>query len=221
MTVVENAVINRVAFEGNHKAKDEQLQSELQSKPRGTYSKAVVQADVQRIIDIYQRSGRYDVSVVPKIIELPNSRVDLVFEINEGAKTGVQKIEFVGNHAYSDYRLKDVIKTSETDWLSWIKSNDFYDADRVEADRDLLRKFYLKNGYADVRVVSAVAEFDPDKKGFVITYTIDEGAQYRFGTVDIRSSVSAMSTPTRCAPSCGCRRAASTTPMRSTRPSKT
>jgi outer membrane protein insertion porin family len=190
VTVVENSVINRVAFEGNHKAKDDQLQSELQSKPRGTYSRAVVQSDVQRIIDVYQRSGRYDVTVVPKIIELPNSRVDLVFEINEGAKTGVEKIQFVGNKAYSDYRLKDVIKTSQSDWLSWIRSNDFYDADRVEADRDLLRKFYLKNGYADVRVVSAFAEFDPQRKGFVITYTIDEGAQYRFGTVDINSKLS-------------------------------
>jgi outer membrane protein insertion porin family len=187
--VVENAVINRVAFEGNYKAKDEQLQGELQSKPRGTYSRAVVQSDVQRIIDIYQRSGRYDVSVVPKIIELPNGRVDLVFEINEGGKTGVQKIVFVGNRAYSDYRLKDVIKTSQSDWLSWIRSNDFYDADRVEADRDLLRKFYLKNGYADVRIVSARAEFDPSAKGFVVTFTIDEGAQYRFGKVEIRSSV--------------------------------
>jgi outer membrane protein insertion porin family len=188
--VVENAVINRVAFEGNYKAKDDQLQGELQSKPRGTYSRAVVQADVQRIIDIYQRSGRYDVSVVPKIIELPNGRVDLVFEINEGGKTGVQKIVFAGNRAYSDYRLKDVIKTSQTDWLSWIRSNDFYDADRVEADRDLLRKFYLKNGYADVRIVSATAEFDPNLKGFVVTFTIDEGAQYRFGKVEIRSNVS-------------------------------
>jgi outer membrane protein insertion porin family len=187
--VVENAVINRVAFEGNYKAKDEQLQGELQSKPRGTYSRAVVQSDVQRIIDIYQRSGRYDVSVVPKIIELPNGRVDLVFEINEGGKTGVQKIVFAGNRAYSDYRLKDVIKTSQSDWLSWIRSNDFYDADRVEADRDLLRKFYLKNGYADVRIVSARAEFDPSAKGFVVTFTIDEGAQYRFGKVEIRSSV--------------------------------
>jgi outer membrane protein insertion porin family len=188
--VVENAVINRVAFEGNYKAKDDQLQGELQSKPRGTYSRAVVQADVQRILDIYQRSGRYDVSVTPKIIELPNSRVDLVFEINEGAKTGVQKVVFVGNKAYSDYRLKDVIKTSQTDWLSWIRSNDFYDADRVEADRDLLRKFYLKNGYADVRIVSATAEFDPAVKGFIVTFTIDEGAQYRFGKVEITSNVS-------------------------------
>jgi outer membrane protein insertion porin family len=189
VSVVENAVINRIAFEGNYKAKDEQLTSEIQSKARGTYSKATVQSDVQRIVEIYQRSGRYDVRVDPKIIELPNNRVDLVFEINEGAKTGVKKIVFVGNKAFSDYRLKDVIKTAQTDWLSWLRSNDFYDPDRIEADRDLLRKFYLKSGYADVRVTSAVAEFDPQSKGFVITYTIDEGNRYRFGTVDIVSNV--------------------------------
>jgi outer membrane protein insertion porin family len=189
VTVIENAVINRVAFEGNYKAKDEQLSGEIQSKPRGTFSRAIVQSDVQRIVDIYQRSGRYDVRVEPKIIELPNNRVDLIFEINEGVKTGVQKVVFVGNKSFGDFRLKDVIKTSETNWLSWIKSSDFYDPDRVEADRDLLRKFYLKNGYADVRVTSAVAEFDPAKKGFIITYAIEEGPLYRFGTVDIQSKV--------------------------------
>ena len=111
VTVVENPVINRVAFEGNKKAKDEQLKAEVQSKPRGTLSKPTVQADVQRIIEIYHRSGRFDVSVVPKIIELPNNRVDLVFEINEGDKTGVKEISFVGAHAFSHGRLKDVIKT--------------------------------------------------------------------------------------------------------------
>src|SRR5579859_868531 len=138
VTVVENPVINRVAFEGNHKAKDEQLTTEVQSKARGTFSRATVQNDVQRIIEIYQRSGRYDVRVEPKIIELPNGRVDLIFEITEGAKTGVYKIIFVGNRAYSDYRLRDIIKTGETNWLSFLKSNDIYDADRVEVDRDLL-----------------------------------------------------------------------------------
>jgi outer membrane protein insertion porin family len=190
VTVIENPVINRVAFEGNYKAKDEQLQTEVQSKPRGTFSRAMVQSDVQRIVDIYQRSGRYDVRVDPKIIELPNNRVDLIFEVKEGAKTSVQKIIFVGNKAFGDYRLKNVIKTGQTDWLSWIKSNDFYDPDRVEADRELLRKFYLKSGYADVRVTSAVAEFDPNDKGFTVTYTIEEGDLYRFGTVEIRSNVS-------------------------------
>jgi len=105
-----------------------------------------VQADVQRIIEIYHRTGRFDVTVVPKIIELPNNRVNLVFEINEGAKTGIKDINFVGARAFSSGRLKDVIKTSESNWLSFLQTGDIYDPDRVEADRDLLRRFYLKNG---------------------------------------------------------------------------
>jgi outer membrane protein insertion porin family len=192
VTVVENPVINRVAFEGNKKAKDEQLQAETQSKPRGTLSRPTVQADVQRIIEIYHRSGRFDVSVDPKIIELPNNRVDLVFEIKEGDKTGVKDIIFVGTHAFSQGRLRDVIKTSESNFLSFLQTTDIYDADRVEADRDLLRRFYLKHGYADVRIVSAVGEYDPAKKGFIVTFTIDEGSQYRVGTVDVISNVRAI-----------------------------
>jgi outer membrane protein insertion porin family len=189
VTVVENAVINRVAFEGNHRIKDEQLKAEVQSRPRGALSRPLIQADVQRIIEIYQHSGRYNVHVEPKIIELPNGRVDLVFEISEGRKTGVAKIIFVGNRAYSDWRLKDVIKTGETNLLSWLKTNDIFDPDRIEADRDLLRRFYLKSGFADVRIVSAVAEYDPTRNGFVITFTIDEGERYTFGSVDIANTV--------------------------------
>jgi outer membrane protein insertion porin family len=192
VTVVENPVIDRIAFEGNGKVKEEQLSAEVQSKARGTFSRPTVQADAQRIVEIYQRSGRYDVRVNPRIIELPNNRVDLVFEITEGSKTGVTKLIFVGNHAYSDFRLKDIIKTAESNWLSFLKSNDVYDPDRIEADRDLLRRFYLKSGYADVRIVSAAAEFVPDQKGFIITFTIEEGEQYHFGTVDIQSSVAAI-----------------------------
>ena len=192
VTVVENPVINRVAFEGNKKAKDDQLTAEVQSKPRGTLSRPTVQADVQRIIEIYHRSGRFDVSVSPKIIELPNNRVDLVFEIREGEKTGVKDLRFVGAHAYSSGRLKDVIKTSESNFLSFLQTTDIYDPDRVEADRDLLRRFYLKHGYADVRILSAVGEYDPAKKGFIVTFTIDEGSQYRVGTVDIVSNVHAI-----------------------------
>ncbi|HET7190300.1 MAG TPA: outer membrane protein assembly factor BamA [Pseudolabrys sp.] len=192
VTVVENPVINRVAFEGNKKAKDEQLQAETQSKPRGTLSRPTVQADVQRIIEIYHRSGRFDVSVDPKIIELPNNRVDLVFEIKEGEKTGIKDIRFIGAHAYSQGRLRDVIKTSESNFLSFLQTTDIYDPDRVEADRDLLRRFYLKHGYADVRIVSAVGEYDPAKKGFIVTFTIDEGSQYRVGTVDVISNVRAI-----------------------------
>ncbi len=189
VSVVENPVLNRVAFEGNKKAKDDQLKAEVQSKPRGTLSKPTVQADVQRIIEIYQRSGRFDVTVEPKIIELPNNRVDLVFEIKEGDKTGVKDIRFVGAKAYSHGRLKDVIKTAESNFLSFLQTTDIYDPDRVEADRDLLRRFYLKNGYADVRIVSAIGEYDPAKKGFVIIFNIDEGNQYRVGTVDVISNV--------------------------------
>jgi len=192
VTVAENPVINRVAFEGNKKAKDEQLQAETQSKPRGTLSRPTVQADVQRIIEIYQRSGRFDVSVNPKIIELPNNRVDLVFEITEGEKTGIKDIVFVGAKAFSHGRLKDVIKTSSSNLLSFLQTTDIYDADRIEADRDLLRRFYLKHGYADVRILSAVGEYDPAKKGFIVTFTIDEGGQYRVGTVDVVSNVRAI-----------------------------
>ncbi len=192
VTVVENPVINRVAFEGNKKSKDEQLKVEVQSKPRGTLSKPTVQADVQRIIEIYHRNGRFDVTVVPKIIELPNNRVDLVFEITEGPKTGVHDIRFQGARAFSHGRLKDVIKTSESNWLSFLHSADIYDPDRVAADRDLLRRFYLKHGYADVRIVAAVGEYDPAKKGFIVTFTIDEGAQYRVGSLDVVSNVQAM-----------------------------
>ena len=146
VTVVENPVIGRIAFEGNKKVKDEQLSAEIQSKPRGTLSRPMVQSDAQRIAEIYRRSGRYDVRVNPEIIEQPNNRVDLVFTITEGSKTGVKSIDFIGNVAYSSYRLRDVIKTRESNLLSFLGGADVYDPDRVEADRDLIRRFYLKNG---------------------------------------------------------------------------
>ena len=189
VTVVEAGVINRVQFEGNKAVKDEQLSAEIQAKPRGPLSRQIIRSDVQRIIDVYRAGGRYDVRVEPKVIELPNGRVDLVYEITEGKKTAVKEITFVGNRAYSAGRLREAIKTGESGILSWLKTNDIYDADRIEADRDLLRRFYLRNGYADVRVVSAVAQFDPAKRGFLVTFTIDEGDLYRFGTVDLQSNV--------------------------------
>ncbi|WP_315799736.1 outer membrane protein assembly factor BamA [Bradyrhizobium sp. SZCCHNS3002] len=192
VTVVENPVIGRVAFEGNKKVKDEQLQAEVQSKPRGTLSRPMVQSDAQRIAEIYRRSGRYDVRVTPEMIEQPNNRVDLIFTIEEGAKTGVKSIEFVGNNAFSSYRLKDVIKTRETNLLSFLGSGDVYDPDRVEADRDLIRRFYLKNGYADVQVVAALSEYDPERKGFLVTFKIEEGQQYRVGSVDFQSSIATL-----------------------------
>ena len=189
VSVVENPVIGRVAFEGNKKVKDEQLTAEIQSKPRGTLSRPQVQADAQRIAEIYRRSGRYDVNVTPEIIEQPNNRVDLIFTVTEGQKTGVKSIEFIGNVAYSSYRLKDVIKTRESNVLSFLASGDLYDPDRVEADRDLIRRFYLKNGYADVQVVAALTEYDPERRGFLVTFKIDEGQQYRVASVDFQSTI--------------------------------
>jgi len=189
VSVVENPVINRVAFEGNKKVKDEQLAAEVQSKSRGTLSRPMVQADALRITEIYRRSGRYDVRVDPQMIQQPNNRVDLVFVITEGEKTGVKSVEFIGNHAFSSYRLKDVIKTHESNWLSFLSSGDVYDPDRVEADRDLIRRFYLKNGYADVQVVAALTEYDPAKKGFLVTFKIEEGQQYRVGSVNFQSTI--------------------------------
>ena len=189
VSVIENPVIGRVAFEGNKKMKDDQLGSEIQSKPRGTLSRPLVQSDTQRIAEIYRRSGRYDVRVIPEIIEQPNNRVDLIFTITEGSKTGVKSIEFVGNVAYSSYRLKDVIKTRESNLLSFLGSGDVYDPDRVEADRDLIRRYYLKHGFADVQVVAALTEYDPERKGFLVTFKIEEGQQYRVATVDFRSTI--------------------------------
>ena len=192
VSVVENPVINKVAFEGNHKAKDKQLSAEVQSKARGTLSKPMVQADVQRIIAIYHASGYFNLTVTPQIIQLPNNRVNLVFKIKEGRKTGVADIRFVGAHAFSSWRLLRVIKTSESNWFSFLQTTDIYDPDRVEADRDLLRRFYLKHGYADVRIVSATGVYDPREKGFVITFKIDEGPKYHIGTVRVISNVHAM-----------------------------
>jgi len=189
VSVVENTVLNRVVFEGNKKIKDETLASEIQSKARGPLNTAIVQSDVQRIIEVYRRGGRYDVRVDPKIIERSNGRSDLIFEINEGDKTTISKITFVGNKAFSDYKLRDVMSTTEKTWLSWIKNTDVYDPDRVSADQEALRRFYLKNGYADFRIVSANVDLDRSRGGFVITITVDEGQQYRTGTVDLVSNV--------------------------------
>jgi len=194
VTVIENPVINRVAFEGNKKVKDDQLSAEVQSKPRGTLSRPMVQSDAQRIVEIYRHAGRYDVRVTPEIIEQPNNRVDLVFTIEEGAKTSVRSIEFVGNSYYSSYRLKDIIKTHESNLLSFLGGNDVYDPDRVEADRDLIRRFYLKNGFADVQVVAALTEYDPERKGFMVTFKIEEGQQYRVASVDFQSGIANLDT---------------------------
>ena len=187
--VVENPVINQVAFEGNSEVDTDTLRSEVHLKPRSVYTRARVQADVQRILDVYRRQGRYTAWVEPKIIELEQSRVNLVFEINEGGATKVQGINFVGNYAFSDAQLRDIISTTQAGWFDFLKGTSTYDPDRMNLDRELLRQFYLKNGYADVRVVAANAELDRSASGFYLNFAIDEGERYAFGDVTIESSL--------------------------------
>ena len=162
VAVVENPIINQVAFEGNYEVEKATLLTEVQLKPRSVYTRAKVQADVQRILDIYRRQGRFAASVEPKIIELDQNRVNLVFEINEGGATKVKSIQFIGNRAFSDSQLRDVVSTTQQGWFDFLKNASFYDPDRLALDRELLRQYYLKNGYADVRIVSATADLDRD-----------------------------------------------------------
>jgi len=187
--VVENPVINRLAFEGNKKVKSEDLQNEVELKPRTVYTRTKVQNDVKRILEIYRATGRFAATVTPKVIPLPQNRVDLVYEINEGDVTAVRRISFIGNKVFSDSRLREVIQTEETAWWKFFTTNDTYDPDRLNFDREQLRKFYLSQGYADFRVISAVAELTPDRKEFFITFTIDEGRRYKFGKIDIVSTI--------------------------------
>jgi outer membrane protein insertion porin family len=183
--VVENPIINRIAFEGNSKLNDKDLNGEIQLRPRVVYTRTRVQNDVKRILDLYRRHERFAATVEPKVIQLTENRVDLVFEINEGPTTGVRSINFVGNKAFSDSSLRSVIDTKESRWYRFLSNADTYDPDRITYDRELLRKYYLSEGYADFRVISAVAELTPDRDGFVVTFTVDEGERYKFGKVDV------------------------------------
>src|SRR6185312_4429680 len=182
-------IINQVVFEGNHNLKEDKLRDEVQVRPRGIFTRAKVQADVQRIVELYRRSGRVNAVVTPKIVELPQKRVDLVFEINEGAKSGILNINVLGNKEFSDNNLHDVIVTKESKWYRFFTNNDNYDPDRIEYDRDQLTKFYRNRGYYDFHVLSAVAELVPEKNGFNVTYVIDEGGKYKFGKVTVETDL--------------------------------
>jgi outer membrane protein insertion porin family len=185
VTVVENPIINRIAFEGNSKLSDKDLNSEIQLRPRVVYTRSRVQNDVKRILDLYRRHARFAATVDPKVIQLSENRVDLVFEINEGPSTGVRSINFIGNKEFSDSALRGVVDTKESRWYRFLSNADTYDPDRITYDRELLRKYYLSEGYADFHVVSAVAELTPDRDGFVLTFTVDEGERYKFGKIDV------------------------------------
>jgi outer membrane protein insertion porin family len=185
--VAENAVVNRVTLSGNSRVKSDQLFPELQTRSRGPYSTAIVNSDVQRILEIYRRIGRSDANVNVSTATAPNGRIDVTFTIVEGAKTGVYSINFEGNRAFGAWRLKNLMQTTESNLLSFLKTSDVYDPDRIAADVDAIRRHYLKNGYIDVRIVSSDAVYSPERRAYIVTIVIDEGEQYRVGTVAVDS----------------------------------
>ncbi len=187
--VSENPIVNRVAFEGNRKISDDVLRGEVQLRGRSVFTSQAAQADRQRILELYARRGRFGAVVEPKVIELDQNRVDVVYEIQENEAALVARINFVGNSAYSDSRLKEVVATKEQAWYRLFSSSDQFDPERLAFDRELLRRFYLRSGYADVQVAGATAELAPDRSGFFVTYTLDEGARYRVGRVDVVSNI--------------------------------
>ena len=191
--VVENPIINRVLFEGNSALDDDKLREEVQAAPRGIFTAARVQADVQRILELYRQSGRFSATVEPQYKPLDQNRVDLVFVMTEGPVTGVRAINFIGNEAYSDRRLRSEVVTKQSRWWRFFSSNDNYDPGRLEYDRELLRQFYQNKGYYDFRVISAVADLTPDREDFYITYTIEEGEEYTFGDVSVETALDKLS----------------------------
>jgi outer membrane protein insertion porin family len=185
VTVSENPLINIVNIEGNEEVDDETLLKEVEVRERIIYTKARVAADTKRILAVYQKQGFYNVRVAPKLIRLPENRINLVFEVSEGGKTQVEQINFSGNDAFSDGDLRDVIATKEHSKLLFFLRNTTYDADRLEYDKELLRRYYLKNGYADVDVVSADARLTDDGQSFVIDFVVTEGPRYSIADVAV------------------------------------
>jgi outer membrane protein insertion porin family len=187
--VKENPVVNRIVVEGEHRIKEDKLAEEIRLAPRQIFTRSKARSDVARIIELYRRKGRFAASVEPKIVQLDQNRVDVVFEITEGPKSKVRKINILGNKAFSDGDLRDEMATKEGKWWRIFSSNDTYDPDRSAYDQQKMRQFYLTQGYADFRVVSSVAELTPDRKDFILTYVIEEGERYKFGEVELESQI--------------------------------
>ena len=189
VVVTENPIINQIGFEGNLRIDDEILDAEVELRPRVVFTRTKVQSDLQRILELYRRQGRFAATVDAKVIQLEQNRVDLVFEINEGPTTKIQSINFIGNREFSDGSLRDEIATSETAFWRFLSTTDTFDPDRLTFDRELLRRFYLKEGYADFQILSAVAELTPDRESFIITFTLEEGVQYQVGEIAVTTTL--------------------------------
>ncbi|WP_432423293.1 outer membrane protein assembly factor BamA [Sphingomonas lycopersici] len=189
LRVRENPIINRVILEGNKRLKEDKISKEIKLKPRQIFTRSAVRADVARIIELYRRQGRFAASVDPKMVNLDQNRVDVVFEISEGPKSKVRQINIIGNQVFDDAKLRSQMATKQSRFFRFMSSNTSYDQDRLAYDQQKLRQFYLTNGYADFRVTSAVAELTPDKRDFIITYVVEEGPRYKFGNVSVDSDI--------------------------------
>ena len=219
IVVTENNLINRVAFEGNSKVKTESLSAEVQSKSRGPYSQATVDADIERIKDVYRRSGHAAAKVTSRTVDLPNGKVDVVFTIDEGEKTGVKTINFVGNQVYSSDKLRDLMQTTEMNFMSFFKTSDVYDPDKIASDLELIRRFYLKNGYADFRVIGSDAQLRARRRAATSSPSRSRKARSIRSRPSTSNCICRRSTPPSCARCCGCPRARSTMATRFRRPS--
>lgn len=194
INVKENPIISQRAFDGNDKINDKILEGEVQLGPRSIYDKAKVQQDVQRILDVYRKTGRYSVTVEPKIIEHEENRVDLIYEIDEGKSATIDKINFLGNTHYSSSDLQEAIMSKESRWYRFFSSADEYDAEKLDYDKEMLRRFYTSRGYADFSVTSAIAELSEDGKSFILTFTLDEGPRYEIGDISVSSNIPGVDT---------------------------
>jgi outer membrane protein insertion porin family len=188
-------IINRVAFEGNRTIQKDQLEVEVQSKPHTPYNEATAEGDIGRIKDAFKKYGRNEATVTKRLVQLPNGRVDLVFTIDEGGKTGIREIRFVGNNAVSGFRLHNLMQTSTQNFLSWFKSTDVYDPDRLASDEEAIRRYYMKNGYADFRITNTDVAYQTNPPGYVITITLEEGPQYRVSGVAVDSHIAKVNGP--------------------------
>lgn len=187
--VTENPVINRVILEGNKRLKEDKIRPEIKLAPRQIFTRSKVRADVARIIELYKRQGRFAATVDPKMVQLDQNRVDVVFEIDEGPKSKVRQINIIGNEQFSDGELRGEMATKQPSLGNLLSSNTTYDPDRLAYDQQKLRLFYLQHGYADFRVISAVAELTSNKQDFIITYVVEEGERYKFGDIDVKSQL--------------------------------
>ena len=183
--IVENPIINQVVFEGNKALSQDKLTKEVTLAPRGIYTRAKVQEDVGAIVELYRLQGRISATVTPKLVQLEQNRVDVIFEINEGPQTGISAINVLGNDAFSDRDVRGVMVTEKSTWWKFFSNNDNYDPNRLEYDQEQLRKFYTNRGFYDFRVVSSVAELQPDDQAFQLTLTLNEGDKYNFGEVKV------------------------------------